>query len=68
MDPYERADVTSNTYWDWVIHNVFWIYGAQAAAAQFLATFKEFPPAQMPGSFDLSQAQEKMADITSKSS
>jgi arylsulfatase len=67
MDPYERADVTSNTYWDWVIHNVFWIYGAQAAAAQFLATFKEFPPAQAPGAFDLTQAQQSMESIVSKS-
>ena len=22
-DPFERADVTSNTYWDWVLENVF---------------------------------------------
>jgi arylsulfatase len=64
MDPYERADQTSNVYWDWVIHNAFWIYGAQAAAAQFLATFKEFPPAQLPGSFSLEQAEQKMSEVT----
>ena len=22
-DPFERADITSNTYWDWVLENVF---------------------------------------------
>ena len=22
-DPYERADITSNTYWDWVISHVY---------------------------------------------
>ena len=68
MDPYERADITSNSYWEWMLHNAFWIYGAQAAAAQFLATFKDFPPVQTPGSFDLKQAEQKMAEISSKSS
>jgi arylsulfatase len=68
MDPYERADQTSNAYWDWMIHNAFWIYGAQAAAAQFLSTFREFPPAQVPGSFDLDQAVQKMQEIPHGSS
>ncbi|MGO4550232.1 arylsulfatase [Lysobacter sp. 2RAF19] len=67
-DPYERADVTSNTYWDWVIHHVYWIYGAQAAAAAFLSTFREFPPAQLPGSFNLEQAQQKMTEVPQGSS
>ena len=67
-DPYERADVTSNSYWDWLLHHVYWIYGAQAAAAQFLSSFREFPPAQIPGSFNLEQAQQKMADVPHGSS
>jgi arylsulfatase len=64
-DPYERADQTSNMYWDWVIHNAFWIYGAQYAAAQFLETFVEFPPAQTPGSFSLDQAKQEMDKMKS---
>jgi arylsulfatase len=28
MDPFERADITSNTYWDWVVNGVGGIYGA----------------------------------------
>jgi len=59
-DPYERADVTSNTYWNWVIENVFMVYPAQAIAGQFIATFKEFPAVQKPGTFTLDQALEKM--------
>jgi len=68
MDPYERADVTSNVYWDWMIHNAFWIYGAMAAATKFMETFEEFPPAQAAGSFNLDQAKQKMSEISSKSS
>ena len=60
-DPYERADVTSNTYWDWMIHHAFFVYGASAAAAQFMGTFKEFPPAQLPGTFTVDQAMQKMS-------
>ena len=43
-DPYERADITSNTYYDWMIHHAYFIYVAQAVAAKFAETFKEFPP------------------------
>ena len=59
-DPYERADITSNTYYDWTISNAGIMYGALAVAAQFLETFKEFPPSQRPGSFTLDQAVEQL--------
>lgn len=62
-DPYEFADITSNTYWDWVIHNGFFIYGAQAAAAKFAETFREFPAVQHPNSFTIDQAMEKMSEV-----
>jgi arylsulfatase A-like enzyme len=60
-DPYERADITSNTYWDWIASdgNAV-IYGAQPLAAQFLATFKEYPPSQRAASFSIDQIVEKM--------
>lgn len=60
-DPYERADQTSNTYWDWVIKHIFIVYPAQTIAAEFMATFKDFPPAQHAATFTLDQALEKMA-------
>jgi arylsulfatase len=61
-DPYEFADTTSNTYWDWVIHHVYFIYAAQAAAAKFGETFKEFPPVQKPNTFTLDDAMAKMSE------
>ena len=45
-DPYERADITSNTYWDWMIDHAFLLVPAQAFVAQMVATFVEFPPAR----------------------
>ena len=66
MDPFERADVTSNTYWDWVLNNAFLVLAAQTVIAQFLATFPEFPPRQKAASFTIDQALEKLeAAITS---
>jgi arylsulfatase A-like enzyme len=59
-DPYERADITSNTYWDWLIDHVYIGYGAQAGVARFLATFKEFPPSQRAATFTIDQVMEKL--------
>jgi arylsulfatase A-like enzyme len=60
-DPYERADITSNTYYDWFLSNTAGpLLGAQVATVKFLETFKEFPPSQRPASFTIDQAVEKM--------
>jgi arylsulfatase A-like enzyme len=59
-DPYERADITSNTYWDWVMDHAYLILAAQAVVVPFLATFQEFPPRQKAASFTIDQALEKM--------
>ena len=59
-DPYERADITSNTYWDWYASKAFLILGAQAIVAQFLSSFQEFPPRQKAASFTIDQVMEKM--------
>jgi arylsulfatase len=59
-DPYERADITSNTYYDWFMSNSGILYGMLAVATQFLETFKEFPPSQRAGSFGIDQAVEKL--------
>jgi len=60
MDPYERADKTSNTYWEWIIRHAFVIQAAQNYVGPFLATFKDFPPAQRPASFTVDQMTEKL--------
>ena len=60
-DPFERADITSNTYWDWYINKGYMIMAAQAMVGQFLQTFKDFPPRQKAASFTIDQALDKMA-------
>lgn len=51
QDPYERADITSNTYWDWIMNHVGSIYGAMDEVVVFAKTFKEYPPRSFPPSF-----------------
>ena len=65
-DPFEFADITSNTYWDWYIDHVFLLVPAQSFVGEFLGTFKEFPPRQKAASFTVDQVLEKlMQGITS---
>jgi arylsulfatase A-like enzyme len=59
-DPFERADVTSNTYYDWMIDRVYLLYAAQSLVAQFMNTFIEYPPRMKPASFSVDQIVEKM--------
>jgi arylsulfatase len=59
-DPYERATITSNTYYDWLLDRAFLLVPAQAYVGQFLATFKDYPPRQKAASFSLDQVMEKM--------
>ncbi|MBN8205196.1 arylsulfatase [Microbacterium esteraromaticum] len=59
-DPYERADITSNTYWDWVLDHVFLFVPAQAYVAHMLQTLVEFPPRQKSASFTINQVMAKL--------
>ncbi|MCA9286333.1 MAG: sulfatase-like hydrolase/transferase, partial [Phycisphaerales bacterium] len=59
-DPYERAQVTSNTYYDWVLDRAFLLVPAQAYVGKFLETFVEFPPRQKAASFSLDDVMEKL--------
>jgi arylsulfatase len=61
-DPYERADITSNTYYDWFFDHAYLLVPAQEIVGKFLATFKEFPPSQEAGSFSLKLVMEKLAE------
>src|SRR5205085_4023057 len=64
-DPFERADVTSNTYYDWFLDHDYICFAAQAIVTQFLATFQEFPPRQKAASFTIDQALVKMTEAAS---
>jgi len=59
-DPYERAQVTSNTYFDWLLDRAYLLVPAQTYVRNFLMTFKEFPPRQKAASFSLDQVMEKL--------
>ncbi len=59
QDPYERADITSNTYWDWLINHVGSVYGMNEEVFKFAATFKEFPPRSVPPSFNPATIMEE---------
>ncbi|UPG92876.1 arylsulfatase [Luteibacter aegosomatissinici] len=52
QDPFERADITSNTFWDWNINHVGSAYGMMQKVFAFTATFKTFPPRAFAPSFN----------------
>jgi len=60
-DPFERADTTSNTYWDWYLSKAYNLLGAQAVVGEFMKTFKDFPPRQKAASFTIEQASDKLS-------
>jgi arylsulfatase A-like enzyme len=64
QDPFERADITSNTYWDWNLNHIGQIYGTMDEVFKFVATFKEFPPRSFPPSFvPTTIMEETLSDI-----
>jgi hypothetical protein len=62
-DPFERADITSNTYWDCFIDRAYLQYGVVAEIAKYLKTYEEFPPSQRPASFSVDGLMENMHRI-----
>jgi len=62
QDPFERADITSNTFWDWQLNHVGQVYGAMDDVGAFVATFKEFPPRSFPPSFVPATILERTLD------
>ncbi|NGT15357.1 arylsulfatase [Achromobacter insolitus] len=60
MDPYERADITSDQYNDWLAKNSYLTAIATMKASAFLETFITYPPSQRPASFSVDQVQERV--------
>jgi len=67
-DPYEFADRTSNTYYDWLLYNDYIIFAANMITAKFVETFKEFPIIQKPNTFTIDDALSKMSEATAGAS
>jgi arylsulfatase A-like enzyme len=61
-DPFERADESSNTYWDWVISHAYLLYGMQALVAEQIPAFQQFPPRQKPAAFNLDAVLRQIQD------
>ena len=61
-DPYERASVTSNTYYDWLLDRAYLLVPAQAYVGQFLATFKDYPPRQKAATFSLDDVMAQLQE------
>ena len=55
IDPLEKGS-DGMGYNSWFYDRLFLMGGAQKYAKEMLATFKEFPPRQKPGSFTISDA------------
>jgi arylsulfatase A-like enzyme len=61
-DPFETADREAMDYGHWLADHTFVLVPAQQYVGQFLATFKEFPPSQKPGSFSIDGALDKLQE------
>ncbi|QJR10831.1 hypothetical protein DSM104443_01901 [Usitatibacter rugosus] len=59
QDPFERADITSNTFWDWNLNHVGAAYGMMDEVFQFVATFRDYPPRSFPPSFNPANVLEE---------
>lgn len=59
-DPFELADHEAGEYQNWFVEHLFLLVPAQAIVGQHLATFREFPPRQKPGSFSVEQAMDML--------
>jgi arylsulfatase len=63
-DPYEYAEITSNTYYDWLLEHAYLLVPAQANVGKFIETFKSYPPRQKAASFNLDDVLQKMQENT----
>lgn len=56
----ERADCEGIGYDRWRIDHIFLLVPAQAFVANWLQSFKQFPPRQKPASFNLDRVMEDL--------
>jgi arylsulfatase len=60
MDPFERAEYESIGYNRWWVDHMFVFAPAMAYVGQWLQSFKDYPPRQEPGSFNLDKVMDAM--------
>ncbi|PWT96613.1 MAG: arylsulfatase [Bacteroidetes bacterium] len=66
MDPYERADIVSDQYYDWTFKNAYLVGWLGFHAVEFLETFRAYPPSQLPASFSVDGIEDEINEINSK--
>src|SRR5271157_33450 len=64
-DPFERADESSNTYWDWLLSHTYVVYMMQGLVAAQIDAFRKFPPRQKPASFNLDAVMRTLQEAHS---
>jgi len=52
-DPFERASINSNTYYDWMYDHLPWMYLVQDLVAEQIGNYVKYPPRQKAASFNL---------------
>jgi len=60
MDPYERADIVSDQYYDFQTKNVYLTIMAQTKAIEHLKTYVDYPPSQLPAEFGINDVQREI--------
>jgi arylsulfatase A-like enzyme len=65
-DPFERAQTDAGDYGRWRVEHAFAMVPAQAFVARHLATYRDYPPRQKPGSFSLDQVLAKLQEHSNK--
>ena len=60
-DPFELAEINSNTYLDWMVDHVPQLYLMQAVVAGEIGNFVKFPPRQKPASFNLDAVMAQLS-------
>ena len=59
-----RADITSITYYDWLVNHIYLMVPAQGFVGEFLQTFRDYPQRQKAASFNLDEVLRKMQEST----
>jgi arylsulfatase len=66
MDPFERAEEENAMgYQRWYLEHMFAIAPAGAYVGQWLQSFRDYPPRQKPGSFNLDRVMEALVNSSS---
>ncbi len=68
MDPLERAEYEGMDYKHWYFDHIFLLAPAGGYVGQWLQSFRDFPPRQKPGSFNLDRVMESITENQQKGS